>query len=126
MIENQDDVALLPPGPRGDRNCCALTTTQTRLLTLGMPSVEPPYSHYTACADSPASLGDSGWYQLSSGRQAVDARARSVGVADLDRGARPRARGSEYLVGCSDDAGLAPSPSPSPSRAPGSGGGVAW
>jgi hypothetical protein len=36
--------ALLPPGPRGDRNCCALTTTQTWPLTLEMPSVEPVYS----------------------------------------------------------------------------------
>ncbi len=44
MIEDQDDVALLPPGPRGDRNCCALTTTQTWPLTLEMPSVEPLYS----------------------------------------------------------------------------------
>jgi hypothetical protein len=52
--------ALLPPGPRGDRNCCALTATQTRTLTLGMPSVGPPYSRLTARGDSLARLDGSG------------------------------------------------------------------
>jgi len=47
LIEDQDNAALLPPGP-WDRNCCALTTTQTWLPTLGMPSVRPPYSRYAA------------------------------------------------------------------------------
>ena len=60
--------ALLPPDPRGHRNCCALTTTQTWTLTLGMPSVGPPYSGLTACGASlphcgprfPAVIGDGG------------------------------------------------------------------
>jgi hypothetical protein len=50
--------ALLPPGPQSDRNRDALTTTQTWTLTLGMPSVGPPYSRLTARGDS-LPLGDS-------------------------------------------------------------------
>src|SRR4051812_44562773 len=68
MIEDQDDVALLPPSPRGDRNCCALTTTQTWLLTLEMPSVESRYSCFTAGVHSSAVLGDSTGSWFRSGR----------------------------------------------------------
>src|SRR5215212_1754609 len=100
MIEDQDDVALLPPSPRGDRNCCALTTTQTWLLTLEMPSVELSYSCFTAGVHSSAVLGDSTGSWFSSGRGGGEgARARSVSVADPEGRVpvTPRIRRS---VGC--------------------------
>src|SRR5215217_4793933 len=85
MIEDQDDVALLPPSPRGDRNCCALTTTQTWLLTLEMPSVALCYSRFTrrcSFVGSPRRFHRVLAQFRTGGGEG--ARARSVSVADLE------------------------------------------